>query len=431
MIKKLLLRFQNDNFLKGAIFLSLVSFLGALFNYVVHPLVARGLTVAQYGDFQALLSFLMLVGIIDVVLSTAITKEVATLKSQDKLSAIQAFHKKIIKRFIVLGVVIFCSVILLSLPLKHLFKISSLSSVILTSTILLYNLQISANQGILAGLQKFFQLAINSFLSSFFRFFLILTLVYCLGWQLVGASMALGGTGLLALIYGFYQIKRINFPKPDHYAYNLNFLFKYSFLTLVFLSVNQLFSILDMLVVKAVFNEQEAGFYGGLLTVGRIVYFIGGVLPLIMFPLVAEQTFNKSLHKYKILIKSLVFTALAVAPVVILMISFPELIIKTLVGEKFLPVAGYLPLFTLPMALLTFINILSRYFLALEQKRVSLILIAGVMVELLLLYINHNSIGSIISSMTIAFSLVVLALLGWLLFCFKRDKIILISNQET
>jgi hypothetical protein len=53
-----------------------------------------------------------------------------------------------------------------------------------------------------------------------------------------------------------------------------------------------------------------------------------------------------------------------------------------------------------------------------------------VIIELLLLYFNNNSIGHIIGSMIIAFALVNLALFIWLLFCYKRDKIALTLNLD-
>ena len=280
----------------------------------------------------------------------------------------------------------------------------------------------AVHQGILSGVQEFSKLAINTFLLPLVRFILVLVLVYFLGLQLVGASIALGLTGILALIYGFIQIKKLNFLRSTQTTYNFKFLYKYSFLVLLFIVANQLFFNVDMLFTKAVLHEDTAGLYASLLTVGRIVFFVGASIPLVLFPVVAEQMGSKNLRQYRVLLKSLALTFILVIPVMIFMFFFPEFTIRVLVGEKFLSVAKFLPLFTLPMFFLTLINVLLKYFLALEQKLVGIILVVGVLTELAFLYFSSRDIESIIMAITYSFGLITIALLTWLYICYKKDK---------
>ena len=422
MLKKLVSNLKTDKFVQGTIFLTGVNIFGAFFNYLVHPLAARRLTVAEYGDFQVLLSFSVLIGVLYVILLTATTKEVSNLKKSDQLDKVNVFYKRLAKNVFILGFLIFVVMAIVASPLKTFFKISSLSSIIIASIFFIYNLVNAVQQGILSGVQEFAKLAINTFLLPLVRFILILVLVYLLGFQLVGASVALGLTGVLALIYGFIQIRKLNFPASSQTTYNFKFLYKYSFLVLLFIVANQLFFNVDMLFAKAVLHEDVAGLYASLLTVGRIIFFVGASIPLVLFPVVAEQMGSKNLRQYKVLMKSLMLTAILVVPVMIFMYFLPEFTLRILVGEKFVPVAVYLPLFTWPMLFLTVINVLLKYFLALEQKLVGIILVAGVLVEFAILYFSGRDIRSIIMAITYAFGLITIALLTWLYICYKKDK---------
>ena len=412
----------KDNFIRGTIFLTAVNFVSSFLNYLVHPVLARNLSISQYGDFQALLSFLTLGGVVAGVLSVATTKEVSVLKAEQREGEIRYFQKQINSKLVMVGGLLFFVLALFSVLITDLFHISSIYAVIIVSLFFVYTLPLSVNRGILTGLQKFPSLSINTLLDPLSKFLMVLIFVSALGWGLLGASVALALSGLLPLAFSYYQIKRIGLSDYKHGDSNFFQIFKYSVLVLVFTSIIQLFYNLDMIFVKTVFSPEQAGLYGALLTVGRIIFFVGGAVPLVMFPVLAALVKEDGLRKYATLLKSLALMGSVMLPVVLVMVGWPEFVLKVLVGAKYLSMARYLPIFTLPMTLLTIVMVFTQYFLALSDKKSAFILVGGLAVEVCALSLYHNSISNIIWSLVFSFGFVLLALVFYVIVNYIRDR---------
>jgi O-antigen/teichoic acid export membrane protein len=185
-----------------------------------------------------------------------------------------------------------------------------------------------------------------------------------------------------------------------------------------------------MLAVKSFFNPETAGLYGALLTIGRIIFFIGAAVPLVMFPVIASLKQDESLRKYQVLGKSLVLMTILAVPPVAFIALFPQLSIKIVVGAKYLSIAPYLPTFTIVILLLTLLTVLAQYFLALAKRRSLIILTAAAVAEIILLFIFHNNIWSIIYSLIFVFGAASLALLALVLSGYLKAKKKLINFLE-
>jgi O-antigen/teichoic acid export membrane protein len=130
-----------------------------------------------------------------------------------------------------------------------------------------------------------------------------------------------------------------------------------------------------------------------------------------MFPVIANLKQDESLRKYQVLGKSLILmTVLAVPPAAFIAI-FPQLSIKIVVGAKYLSIAPYLPTFTIVILLLTLLTVLAQYFLALAKRRSLIILTAAAIAEIILLFLFHSNIWSVIYSLIAVFGAASLALL--------------------
>ncbi|MFA6537673.1 MAG: oligosaccharide flippase family protein, partial [Patescibacteria group bacterium] len=192
---------------------------------------------------------------------------------------------------------------------------------------------------------------------------------------------------------------------------SLKSLWRYGSMVLWFTVVSQFFYNFDMLFVKAFFSATEAGFYGALLTIGRIVYFIGGSVPLVMFPVIAGLKDDVSPRKYKVLLKSLGLMAILAVPTALFIALFPELVIKIIVGAQYLSLAQYLPIFVWGMFFLTVMTVLAQYFLALAKKSGLIILTVGVAFETAVLGRWHDNFWQIIFGLLIVFGLISIGLL--------------------
>ena len=420
----------KDKFILGTFFLTAANFGGAFLNYLVHPILTRHLSIAAYGDFQALLSFTMILSVLSSVVNTTLTKEISVLVASHP-EQIKALRRRAASRFFFFGLAIFTLVVIFINPLNDLFKISKSAILIIASLNFLYVFPLTVNRAVLSGRQNFSALALNSVLDAFSRLFFIILFVIVFPLGLSGAAWAIGLTSFLAFIFSFYQIKRLKLPaSPDSFTPSLRQFWSYSLMVLWFMVLTQFFYNFDMLLVKSFFSPDEAGLYGAMLTIGRIIYFIGGAVPLVMFPVVANLKGDKSLRSFTVLGKSIALLSAMAVPAYLIISLWPELIIKIIVGSKYLSIAPYLPSFSLVMLALTILTILSNYFLALSNRHSLVILTVAALTELVSLGLFHHNISEIILGLGSVFSVTILALLSLAYFEYQKTKRLLYVSEN-
>jgi len=413
-----------DKFVRGTFVLTTVTFLSSALNYLVHPLLTRRLTIPEYGDYQALLSFLTVLGIIGAVITTALTKEFSAL-SVSAPEEIKSLRRRAASRLFYLGIILFALVVVFSGFFNELFKISQPVTISIAALSLVYAFPLVVNRALLTGRQYFSALSFSSFLDSLSRLLLVAALVVFWPLGLVGAAFALGLSSLLPLIFSFWQIKSVDLPAvAKNFSGSLNKIWRYASLVLWFTALFQFFYNFDMLFVKYFFSPEEAGLYGALLTIGRIIFFVGGSVPLVMFPVVAGLKDDFSSRKYFVLAKSLGLTALLALPTALFISIFPEFVIKLVVGVKYLALAPYLSVFAWAMLALTLLTVLAQYFLALSRRSGLIILTLGAVVEIILVNFFHADLWQIIWSLVLVFGGLSLLLLGlcWSDYLTDRKK---------
>jgi len=419
----------RDKFVRGAFFLTAANFGGAFLNYLVYPVLSRHLSIPAYGDFQALLSFIVILSVLSSVVNTTLTKEMSVLAA-DSAGEVNALRHRAIRKFSLLGLIMFVIIVIFSRLLNGLFHISENAIIIIVSVSFLYAFPLSVNQAVMSARQNFFALSFNNLLGAFSRLFFIILFVAILPFGLTGAAWAIGIAGLSAFLLSFYQIKKLKLPTaPLNFQPRLRRFWRYSFLVLWFMALTQFFYNFDMLFVKSFFSPQEAGLYGALLTVGRIVFFIGGAVPLVMFPVVANLKNDGGLRRYMVLGKSLALMAALAVPVYLVMYFWPGFVIRVIVGAKYLSIAPYLPGFGLVMLALTLVSVLSNYFLALGRRGGLVIMTGAVLVEIVLLSVFHGSLTQVIVSLGASFAAAALGLLTLAYFEYREAKRLLISDQ--
>lgn len=416
----------QDKFVQGTFWLTAANFIGSFLAYLVHPILTRHLSVAAYGDFQALLSFATVFGIIGVVISMTLIKEVSVLAVKHP-EEIGLLRRRAAARLFFLGLAIFILILSFIGPLNRLFKITEPFILLIASVNLVYNFPLVVNRAVLTGLQKFSALSLSNLLDSFFRLFLIIILVILWPWQLVGAAWSLGLAGLAAFLLSFWQIKNLKLPAvspPVKTDGSLRTLWRYAWLVLWFTVLIQFFYNFDMLFVKSFFSPEEAGLYGALLTIGRIVFFIGSSIPLVMFPVIAGLRDDASPRKYLVLVKSLGLMSLLAIPTAAFISIFPQFVIKFVVGVKYLALVPYLPVFAWVIFGLTLLTVISQYFLALSRRSGLVVLTLGAIAEAIIVNFFHTDLWQVIWSLALVFGSISLILLG---LCF-RDYLVSRKN---
>jgi O-antigen/teichoic acid export membrane protein len=417
----------KDNFARGTIVMTVMTILGAALNFLVHPILTRRLTIAEYGDFQALLSFITIIAVVSGVIQMTLTKEFSLLK-KNSLAQISSLRKTIIIKLWLYGGVAFIILVIMSKPLADIFNIGHPLYIILTAAMVIYLFPLAVNRAIIAGLEKFSSLSINMFIDSFTRLAIIILLVVAWQLKLTGASIALGATSLLSFFISYLQIRKLGLPAADNnYIATPKPIIKYGLTVLWFTILSQFFFNFDILFVKATFDPTTAGLYGSLITIGRIIFFIGGSVPLIVFPIVAGLDHNDHEKKNKIFYKALGFVMMLALPAAGAIALFPNFVIRFIVGQKYLAVASLLPKIALMFLLLTIFQVTSQYFLALNRKLSIWLLSFGVILEIILLNMFHSSLSQVIIMTSVVFLLINVSL--FILF-FKDRRVNKLSLKQ-
>jgi O-antigen/teichoic acid export membrane protein len=216
-----------------------------------------------------------------------------------------------------------------------------------------------------------------------------------------------------------WAIKHI-FKHEESEEIKLPSMFKYFLPTFFALLGLTLLYNIDLILVKKFFSPEIAGQYSAMAILGRVIYFASGAIVGVMFPMVAEAHRKNDNHR-KILENALCFIFLGSLLTVLLYFIFPEFLIKILVGEKFLPIAGYVGWFAIAMSIFSLINALSQYFLSIKKMNFIYIILFGVVAQISLLFIFHSSLVQIIWVMNIAMGSIFLALLAFYFLSQRND----------
>ncbi|MFA7087812.1 MAG: oligosaccharide flippase family protein [Patescibacteria group bacterium] len=419
----------GDNFIRGTFILTFVTLFSAALNYLVHPLLTRQLSVSEYGDYQTLLSFMTILSIATVVVTTTLTKEFSVL-SETTPEEIKFLRHKAASYLSYFGLAVFVFILLSIGYLNKFFKLSSPATLVVVSLILIYGFPLAVNKALLTGRKYFSALSLNNFIDAASRLVLVIIFVIFLPWGLIGASLALGLSGFLSFLISFKQIRKIALPeKKIVFSGEYKKIRRYGFLVLCFTALAQFFYNFDMFSVKFFFNPEEAGLYGAMLTIGRIIFFIGSSVPLVMFPAVAALKDCSDFRKYRILGKSLGLMSILAIPTALFIAVFPEFSVRMVVGVKYLSIVPYLPTLTLVFFLLTLLTVLAQYFLALAKRRSLLVLFFAAALEIILISVFHDNIWQIINSLGIVFgtaSFVLLVLFFSDYLSFRRKRFFLV-----
>lgn len=404
----------NDHILRNTMFLTVLNIAGSFLNYLVHPILTRSLTVAEYGEFQAIISIAMLSALPLSTIGLSAAKETSDLRRKGDADQIRHFKKTILKKMALYGTCIYLIFVPLNFWIADFFKIENVWWLFLINATMIYTPMVAVNKGVLQGNKSFISFSLSKFGSFFFKFILVFFLVYLLTAGLLGAVIAVVLTPLIMLFVTFYQVHKALPPQPDTHIepkadYHLGFIWKYSAVVLVYNIAMSLLFNTDILAAKYFLTPQETGFYASIMVIGRIIMYIGGALPAVMFPNLVENAKDYRKH-LRIFLKSFLFYLLITVPVMLVFVFFPEFVVNLFIGPKYLEVAYLLPYFTIPMFLYALVDLMNYYCLALESRKFIVFLFLGFITEITLILWLPKTMLHIVLALSVGLSVSLIGL---------------------
>ncbi len=383
-------------------------------GYLYQLFMGRLLSLEDFGTLATLTNFFSVMFVPATALITVTTQVVAGLKGQGRWGAIHDFVKRLVRFFAVVGFLLFGIFILIDPLVERWLNIESHGAFLLFSASALFIFVVALFRGILPALGRFQALSIGYIIEGFLKCSVAVALV-SLSFGLEGA--VLGPVFASGIIFGivYWQIRDV-FKHPrdsftvDHIPSLFAIIFVWS------LAITALSSI-DVILVKRFLSAEETGLYAGMSMLGKIILSISGSVAGVMFPMATElfESGNHAEHR-RLLIKALSAVVVIAGGGLLLYAFFPNLIVATLFGRKFLPASHLLIYFGTIATLIGVIQIFATYFLSLKKKWFILLLIIASVLEAVLITLFHSSMRMILLEIISVFGVLVASLISLFVF---------------
>jgi len=377
----------QDKFIKDNTIFFSGSIIIAILNYLYHPVMSRMMSVREFGEVQTIISLTYITNIFLVIIGTIVINIIAN-RSDNKSNVILAQLYKLS-----LGLVFFLSVLIISLSpyLKQVFQFESIGPFFLLTLILIIGVPFIFYNSYLRGRQQFKSISIAGIILAAGKLIFAWGLVF-LGFKVFGAVSALVLAILIALLYVKYKTKGIfylNLKERLFFSIELRKELKYGLLIFISLGFVTFLYTSDVLFVKHFFAPREAGLYSGIATVARIIFFATASVAGVLLPSIKMNASKK--QNYKILKKAFIIIFLLGSSILVIFSLMSKIIISTLMGGAYVGLAELLPLAGLYIFLVSLINIMYMYFLALRDRKLFIISLIGFFITVSMLFARHNT----------------------------------------
>ena len=296
---------------------------------------------------------------------------IALNASNEESGYIRSVITLVLKFAMGVGLVLTAVILILLNKITSLFALESRCYVIGALVITVANLCYSITSGTLQGLKKFFQYGMQSILIAIGKLIFSIVLVM-IGWKVYGIIVAILIGTLLAIVYGVHYMKKYVWKKNGwvtEHGIDLKEFMHYSIGTIVAQGCVIALTNGDILLVKAYFNDTEAGLYSSASVIGKIAMYVSTAIVATLFPMVVEKH-QKGENTENLFRKAMLYGGGMAVACASGMLLFGKLVIGMLFGERYLQAINILPAVCIYVVALTFITVMMNYLLAIDRVKV-------------------------------------------------------------
>jgi O-antigen/teichoic acid export membrane protein len=353
-------------------------------NYFFHFFMARYLSAADYGVLAALMSIVFIFSIPSETIQLISSKFASTEKSDGNM---KHFLFVYLKKGFFASLAVLAAYLVLAILLS---KVLSINYLLLAITGLLFPVffTIPITRGILQGQERFGALGFNLIFEGIAKIALSVLFVF-IGLKTYGAIAGVAFGILFAFALSFIPLRKIFSAKEAPSRFKLTYGYGTSVLIAIFMVY--IFFSLDIIVAKAVFSAEYAGYYAIASMMAKVIFFATLPISKVMFPYLSSSSRDKKkrdrMYLYSILILAFcIFVALAG------IFLFHDLIIRIFAG-RLIPQSSSILLFVgIAFSLLSFTNLVLFQRLSLGRTRNCLWLFVFPLIEVILLYFFRHSL---------------------------------------
>jgi O-antigen/teichoic acid export membrane protein len=411
-VRKIIKAIRENEFAKNNLIFFIGSQLIALLNYLYYPVLGRLLPTAAFGELQVVLSLFTQMTIFIMVLTLVATNIIINEPDKKKANLVVSELEKF-ALFVALGIL--AMVILVSPLLKNALKFESALPFIGIALVFVSTVPLGFRGAFLRGKNDYVSTSVQGILASFSKIVLSAMLVVA-GFKVLGATVGILLSQLLALVYAGYRAAKLGFCRELPLMSRLQWqVIKpqagYAGLVLSVSLITTLLYSIDIAIIKYLFDPQVAGQYAGMSTIARIVLFLTQSFAIVL--LTSIKLSNRPQVNSRLLVRSFLVTLALGGSATLVFILFPTQIVHLLFGTKYDAYTHLLPLLSAAMLIISLCNLLSNYHVALRHYGVTLLVGGGALLTALLLILFHSSPDDVVRSIAVGSGMMLAGLLAW------------------
>ncbi len=378
---------------KGASLMVMLTLVGSAVNYSSNLVFSRLLKPASYGDLTALLALLVVITIPTGAAQTVIAERVASYRAKGRFDRVGYLIRYAFAHVTVIAIAVGV-LYTLSIPLiVDLLDLQATGPAIALAPLVMLTFLLPVAMGTLQGMDRY--LAYGSMLLAIAVSRVAFGVPWALspaggsGGALAGQALGVGVVLVCAcwLLRGDLIIRRGTGAatsglrrKPDARAVSASLAF------IAFAVISNL----DILMAKLFLPSKEVGLYAALSTIGKVVMFLPGAVAVVMVPNAARARHSSRDAGRVLRIAAMlvvVTTVIAAVPAALQ----PELVIRTMFGADYLGATnGVLPI-VCAGAGMALLYLLVIYSVAIEDRRWSMLIGAGILLQITGITLFHDS----------------------------------------
>jgi O-antigen/teichoic acid export membrane protein len=349
-------------------------------NYAYSLIMGRQLGPSVFGGFTALLGVLMIISVASQSVQTVVARYTAGLRQEHGDGAVSAFARRLVGRLTVLGIASFAVWIPLAVLVGSVLNIEETVPVVVTGSALILAFTLPVVWGALQGEQRFGQLGLNMIVLSVGRLVIGVALVAA-GAELTGAIGALTLATAIAFLLSYPALLRAGGPAPEgKIGPPAREMVRFGLPALTGLAAWTLLTNLDVVIVKALAESEEAGYYGAAATLGKMALFLPLAFGLVIFPKAAAR--HVAGIDSRLLMQRTGQLLLVISVVFVVAMAFAgDLAIRLMFGEEFEPAVELVVPVVAAMCCFAIANVMLFYYLSVHRMRFAAVLFVVVAVQ--------------------------------------------------
>ncbi len=375
----------------GASLMVILTLLASATNYASNLIFSRVLEPASYGDLTALLALLVVVTVPTAAAQTVIAERVATYSTAGRMDRVRYLIRHALAHVAVVAALAGV-VYTLSIPfVVEVLDLQAPGPAIALAPLIMLSFLLPVAMGALQGMDRY--LAFGSMLLGI----ALSRIAFGVPWastgggsggaiagQALGVAVVLGGAAWLlrndligrgtgAATAGFRR-------RPDVRTVTASLAF------VAFAVISNL----DILLAKLYLSPHDVGLYAALSTIGKVVMFLPGAVAVVMVPNAARARHTRQEAGRVLRIAGLlvgVTTVFAALPAILA----PDQVVDLMFGSKYEDATdGVLPI-VCAGAGMSLLYLLVIYTVAVEDRRWSMLLGFGILLQVIGISLFHNS----------------------------------------